>query len=117
MIKLANILHIEKDKNSANALKLLLEKEGFNVHLAHSGKNGLIKIKRKHFDLVLLDIMLPDMSAWDFFQKLKKSRTKCAFLSTIPLSKEKIKELKKAGVSDYIVSNKDITKRIRSIIS
>jgi len=68
----------------------------------------------------LLDVMLPDMSGWDIFEKLKgKTKTKFAFLSAIPVSAERLVELKKAGVSDYITKpfeKADLLKRIKKIL-
>ena len=69
----------------------------------------------------MLDIMLPDMSGWDIFQKLKKDKVqaKYAFLSAIPVSSERMEELKKAGVSDYITKpfeKDDLVERVKSIL-
>ena len=46
--------------------------------------------------------MLPDMSGWDIYQKVKKKKMKFAFLSALPVSNERFNELRKEGISDYI---------------
>ena len=115
------ILYIEDNEDTATAVKIILNHAGFSAETASTGKEGLKKIKKIKFDLILLDIMLPDMSGWDIFTKLRKDkvRAKYAFLSAIPVSKERLKELKKAGVSDYITKpfeKKDLIERIKKML-
>ncbi|MBT4258270.1 response regulator transcription factor [archaeon] len=112
------ILYIEDNKDTASAVKIILEEKDWAVKLAYTGKSGLQMAKKK-FDLILLDIMLPDMSGWDIFEKLKTSSRKFAFLSAIPISKERMRELKKAGVSDYITkpfTKADLIKRVGKLL-
>lgn len=112
------ILYIEDNRDTASAVKIILEEEGYEVELAYNGKSG-IRMFKKGFDLCLLDIMLPDMSGWDIFEKIKKSKCKFAFLSAIPVSKDRIGELRKVGVSDYITKpfmKKDLIKRVKKIL-
>jgi len=114
-----NILYVEDNIDTADAVKIMLNNAGFETEIASSGKEG-IKKAEKNFDLILLDIMLPDMSGWDIFEKLKnKLRTKFAFISAIPVSDERMQELKKAGVSDYITkpfTKQDLIERIKKIL-
>ena len=115
------ILYVEDHKDTAEAVKQMLEDEDYEVSISFHGKDGLQKANEKKFDLVLLDVMLPDMSGWDIFKTLsaKKYSTKYAFLSAIPVSTERMKELKKAGISDYITkpfTRKDLIERIKKIL-
>jgi two-component system response regulator VicR len=114
------ILYVEDNQDTADAVKIILSNQGFDVALASNGKDALMTAKQI-FDLILLDIMLPDMSGWDIFEKLKPSAgdTKFAFLSAIPVSSERMEELKKAGVSDYITkpfTKVDLVTRINRMI-
>ena len=70
-VKSKKILYIEDNKDTAEAVKLILDGVGFETELAFTGKDGLKK-SSKHYDLILLDIMLPDMSGWDIFTRLRK---------------------------------------------
>jgi DNA-binding response OmpR family regulator len=101
------------------AVKIILSGAGFDVQICHCGKDGLEKAKER-FDLFLLDIMLPDMSGWDIFEKLRKTKgAKFAFLSAIPVSSERMKELRKAGVSDYITkpfTKIDLIKKVKDML-
>jgi two-component system, OmpR family, response regulator VicR len=113
------ILYIEDDKDIAEAVRLILQNSGFHSEIVHSGKDGLKKAK-ENFDIILLDIMLPDMSGWEIFERLKKEKTnsKFAFLSAIPIDLERLNELKKSGISDYILkpfAKEDLIKRMRMI--
>ena len=114
------ILYVEDNADTAEAVKIILSKAGFDIQIANSGKECIEIIKDKGFDLFLLDVMLPDMSGWDIFEKLKgKTGDQIAFLSAISFSPERMKELRKAGISDYITKpfrKDDLIKRIKIIL-
>ena len=114
------ILYIEDNQDTAEAVRIILTKASFDIGIANSGKKAIEILTKENFDLILIDIMLPDMSGWDIFEILKKKKinSKIAFLSAIPVSEERLEELKKAGVSDYITkpfSKEDLINRIRKI--
>ncbi|MFC1668642.1 response regulator [Chlamydiota bacterium] len=71
----AKILIIDDDKDIVEVSKLLLESRGYSVIVAYDGKSGLEIIKEQHPDLILLDVMLPDMSGYQICDKLKKDNT------------------------------------------
>jgi DNA-binding response OmpR family regulator len=118
-VKAKKILYIEDNRDTAEAVKIILDSAGFETELAFTGRDGLRKVG-KYFDLILLDIMLPDMSGWDVFTKLKKiNGFKYVFLSVIPVSAERMRELKKAGVSDYITKpfkKSDLIARLNKVL-
>lgn len=115
------ILCIEDHEDTAEAVKRLLVNAGYETEIALTGKEGIRKAK-EGFDLVILDIMLPDMSGWDIFKTLTKGKAdKCKymFLSVIPISSERMKELKKAGISDYVTkpfNPKELIERVSRIV-
>jgi len=114
------ILYVEDNEDTADAVKIILQKIGFEVQVESCGKDALNKA-HEQFDLILLDIMLPDMSGWDIFEKLvrRKVKTKYAFLSAIPVSNERLMELRKAGIADYIMKpfdKEDLINRIKKIL-
>ena len=113
------VIYVEDEADKAEAVKGILEIEGYHVDLAFCGNDGLDMIKKKKYDLALLDIMLPDMSGWELFQKIKNKKMKFVFLSALPISGERFKELKKSGISDYITkpfTKKSLTVQIMKII-
>ncbi len=113
------ILYIEDNQDTAEAVKLILNNAGFETEIALRGKEGILRAK-KGYDLILIDIMLPDMSGWDVFTKLiKKVKSRFAFLSAIPVSNERMEELRKSGVSDYITKpfeKPDLLNRVKNIL-
>jgi DNA-binding response OmpR family regulator len=117
---MTSILYVEDHEDTREAVKQILLNAGFIVECAASGKEA-IKKASEEYNIILLDIMLPDMSGWDIFANLskKKPQSKFVFLSAIPVSSERMEELKKAGVSDYITkpfTKSDLLERIKKIL-
>jgi CheY-like chemotaxis protein len=69
----SNILVVDDDKNLANTFKLVLQSVGFNVDTAITGLQALYKINRKRYDLVILDINLPDMLGDEVAEKIREN--------------------------------------------
>jgi len=113
------ILYIEDDQDIANAVKIILGNVGFEVDLALTGYEGLRMVEQFQYDLIMLDIMLPDMSGWDIYGKIKtKVKAKYAFLSAIPVSSERMVQLRNEGVREYILkpfTKKDLIERINNL--
>jgi DNA-binding response OmpR family regulator len=118
-----SIMSVDNEPDTVDLVKFILEKEGMEVTPAYSGKECLEKLANGKFELVLLDIMMPDMSGWDVFTNIKKmkdaKKPKVAFLSAIDVSAERRKVLVKSGISDYITKpfdNDDLVKRVKSML-
>jgi two-component system response regulator VicR len=73
------VLIVDDEPDTLELVKLVLESEGFETLLAKSGIEAVAQIEKKP-DLVLLDIMMPDMDGWDVFRKIKEKD------STIPIA-------------------------------
>jgi two-component system nitrogen regulation response regulator NtrX len=67
------ILVIDDEAGIRSSLKGILEDEGYVVKTTDSGEKGLDVLKRENFDLILLDIWLPQMSGLDVLEKIKKA--------------------------------------------
>ena len=97
------ILIIEDDPLQADVVRLLLEQDGFEAVLALDGPEGLRRLYETQPDLVILDLMLPQMDGWEVCRRIRE-------LSTVPIiimtsrrgDEEKIKGLR-IGADDYIV--------------
>ncbi len=72
------VLIVDDEPDTLELVKLVLESGGFETLLAKSGIEAVAQIEKKP-DLVLLDIMMPDMDGWDVFRKIKEKD------STIPI--------------------------------
>lgn len=66
------ILVVDDEPDTLELVKLVLESGGFETLLAASGTEALAQIERTRPDLVLLDIMMPDIDGWDVFRKIKE---------------------------------------------
>lgn len=67
------ILVVDDDTILANLLKLTLELDGFEVAVAHDGGAGLAKLKEEDFDLVILDLVMPNMDGVRFLRMLAET--------------------------------------------
>ncbi|WP_347331048.1 response regulator [Marinimicrobium locisalis] len=66
------ILVVEDDPDIASLLRIMLENAGYRVAVCHSGSEALESIKAGNWDLISLDLMLPDVSGLDIIRRLKK---------------------------------------------
>lgn len=117
--KMKKIIYIEDNVDTAEAVRIILTHEGYETKVAYTGSEGLKLIEKESFDLILLDIMLPDMSGWNIFSKLKVKETKrkVIFLSAIPISSERMNALKNSGIAGYIskpFTKEDLIEKIKN---
>lgn len=67
------ILIVEDEKNIARVLELELTYEGYETGVAHTGSEGLIQFRENEWDLVLLDLMLPEIHGLDVLKRIRSS--------------------------------------------
>jgi len=118
----SRILHVDDEPDILKIVKTILEKEGFTIESVESGKGALEQIKLNNFDLLILDVMMPDMSGWDLFTRIGKLKPeyKVIFLTVLEVSGSRLKQLKKYGIQDYITKpfdRDDLVKRVKKAIS
>ena len=68
------ILTIDDNPQLIEMLRLCLEKQDYEVIAAYSGSEGLRKFQDNHPDLVIVDIMMPDMDGWETCRSLREMR-------------------------------------------
>jgi CheY-like chemotaxis protein len=115
------ILHVDDELATLKLVKEVLEKAGYSVTSVSSGLSALNEVKNKKFDLILLDIMMPDLSGWEVYERIRKqdSKIKLAFLSVVEISPTRKEELIKKGVSDYMTKPfkpEELKKRVSEIL-
>jgi len=98
------ILIIEDDLKTADYLRKGLSENGFKVKIATEGDEGLHLALTRDFDLILLDVMLPDMDGWQVLKKLRlrENGTPVIFLTARDAVPDRVKGLE-LGASDYLV--------------
>lgn len=73
--KICTIIYIEDDPEMIDLVTLILNRRGFSVKGAYGGKQGLEFVMQDKPDLILLDLMMPDVDGWDVYQQIKASET------------------------------------------
>jgi CheY-like chemotaxis protein len=67
------VLIVEDEEDLREMMREALELSGYTVVTAHEGQDALDKISRiEHLCLVLLDLLMPGMNGWDFFEKMRQ---------------------------------------------
>ncbi len=97
-----NILIVEDDEAIANLVKINLTAEGYHCICAYDGKAGADYIEKESFDLILLDIMLPEINGYELLEYIKPFGTPVIFITAKGNVDERITGLK-LGADDYIV--------------
>jgi len=97
------ILLVEDEENLRDAIKLNLELDGYEVEIADTGLKALKKVKDRHFNLIVLDVMLPEMDGFTVCQNIRLTdrNTPILFLTAKDTSQDKIEGLK-IGADDYL---------------
>jgi DNA-binding response OmpR family regulator len=101
-----HIVCIEDEPEMIDLIQLILNRRGFEVLGASGGKEGLELVRKTHPDLVLLDLMMPDMDGWEVYQQMKADESTRNIPVIIVTAKaqniDKVLGLHIAKVDDYI---------------
>jgi two-component system, OmpR family, response regulator VicR len=71
--KINHIIYVEDDPEIVDLVSLILGRHGYEVRGVYNGREGLQRIIEEKPDLVLLDLMIPELDGWEIFQKLKSN--------------------------------------------
>ena len=77
------ILIVDDDPQNRYLLKLVLQKENIEVIEAETGEDGLKKINGEHPDLIILDVMMPDINGFQIYEKIKDKNIPVIFLTAV----------------------------------
>lgn len=113
------ILFCDDDKNICELARLYLEKEGYEVILAKDGKQAVLLFNEKNPDLIILDIMMPEMDGYETCKEIRKtSQIPIIFLTAKSDTFDKVLGLE-LGADDYMVKPFDIKElfaRIKAVL-
>ncbi len=120
-IKRIMIVDDEPDINSA--FKVVLKRGGFNVDTFDDPVNALEKFKPKFYDLLILDVKMPDMDGFELYQKIKRldGDVKICFLTASELYYERFREGKYPPLDKDLfirkpIANRELLRKINSIL-
>jgi two-component system, OmpR family, response regulator VicR len=101
-----HLLYIEDEQEMIELVRLILARKGFEVIGANGGREGLEAVRNTLPDLVLLDLMMPDMDGWDVYQQMKADEATQNIPVIVVTAKaqsiDKVLGLHIAKVDDYI---------------
>jgi len=116
---LANILVVEDEPSIRDSVVYALESEGFAVDWAGAGTDALSKVKETSYDLIVLDVGLPDMSGFDVCRELRlTSQVPVIFLTARASEVDRVVGLE-IGADDYVTkpfSPRELSARVRANI-
>jgi len=119
MSELPKILVIEDNEQNLYLMRFLLEKSGFEVHEARSGRLGLEAAERLRPDLILLDIQLPEMDGYLVATRLRQTdglrHTPIVAVTSYAMQGDREKVLD-AGATDYIEKPIDPASFVRRLL-
>ncbi len=113
------ILVVDDEKNICDLLRMYLEKEGYSVVMAHNGIDAVSMFNSENPDLVLLDIMLPQLDGWQVCREIRKTSEKPIIMLTAKDEVfDKVLGLE-LGADDYVTKpfdTKEIIARIKAVL-
>ncbi|MBM3776003.1 MAG: sigma-54-dependent Fis family transcriptional regulator, partial [Acidobacteria bacterium] len=110
------VLVIDDEPHIREALEMLLNLDGYAVELAQNAAQGMAALERSNYDLVLLDLMMPDRSGMDVLREVReRDRETPIFMVTAYGSIESAVEALKLGANDYVTKPWDNDKLLIEI--
>jgi len=122
--RLRRIVCVEDEPEMIDLIQLILNRKGFEVIGARGGVEGLNTIRSEKPDLVLLDLMMPEMDGWQVYQQLKADEETADIPVIVVTAKaqniDKVLGLHIAKVDDYIskpFSLQELVDRVEKVLS
>lgn len=122
--QLKRLAYIEDEAEMIDLVRLILGRRGYTVLGATGGREGLELVRKELPDLVLLDLMMPDMDGWDVYHQIKSEEATRDIPVVVITAKaqniDKILGLRIAKVEDYIskpFSPQELLERIDQVLS
>ena len=115
------LLVVDDLPENGRLLEAMLSPHGYSVTLANSGGDGLEKVRTEHPDLVLLDVLMPDMSGYDVCRRLREdpaTRLLPVVMLTSSGDQDKVDAIE-AGADDFIarpLNPQELLSRLRSLL-
>jgi len=118
------IVYFEDDNDMVELVRIILGREGYQVEGIAEGRAGINLTKQTLPDVILLDLMLPDMDGWEIYRELKKDETTMEIPVIVVTAKaqsiDKVLGLDIAKVDDYISKPfrpNDLLERVNEVLA
>jgi len=114
---MSKILIADDNKAVAMTLQLKLNQEGFETKLVQNGKEAIDLLEKEKFDLLVLDLIMPEMNGFDVLENISQKEIKLPVIVASDLSQvEDFDRVKQLGAIDFFVkSNMSITEMVEKI--
>lgn len=120
-----SILLVEDDPFLIDIYSTKLKESSFSVEVASDGEKALAEVAKNKFDLVILDIVLPQMDGWEILEKMQSEKIKNQNLKVIILSnlgqKEEVAKGLRLGADKYLIkahyTPSEVVAEIKKIIN
>jgi DNA-binding response OmpR family regulator len=113
------VLVVDDERKIVDIVKAYLERDGFSVITAYNGRSALEEVRRNSPDIIILDLMLPEISGWDVCRSLRKeSDVPVIMLTARDEATEKIVGLE-IGADDYVTKPfdpKELVARVKAVL-
>ncbi|MGB2963102.1 MAG: response regulator transcription factor [Anaerolineales bacterium] len=113
------ILAVDDEKRMVRFIQLNLEQDGFQVITAYNGTDALEQVRTQLPDLILLDIMMPDINGFDVLRKIREVNTVPVIMLTAKGEEDDRIQGLELGADDYITkpfSSRELVSRIRAVL-
>jgi DNA-binding response OmpR family regulator len=118
------LVYIEDEQEMIDLVRLILTRKGFDVIGANGGREGLDTVRKEKPDLVLLDLMMPDLDGWEVYQQMKADESTRSIPVIVVTAKaqsiDKVLGLHIAKVEDYIskpFSPQELIESVEKVLS
>jgi len=117
-MKAKKVLIVEDERPMSKALKIKLEHEGLTVDVADDGAEGLVRLREGGYDLVVLDLIMPNVDGFTVLETMRSEGLKTPVVVASNLSKEGDSDrVKSLGAIDYFIkSNTSLSEIVQNII-
>ena len=118
-----SVLIVDDEESLVSVLSRKFEDEGITAHVAYNGKQGLEMALEKHPDIILLDIMMPEMDGFDVMKNLQEDewgKTVPIILLTNSSSIDTVAKAVSTGMSEFLVKTdirlEDVVQKVKDRI-
>lgn len=121
---LKRVVYFEDESDMVELVRIILGREGYHVEGVREGQVGLQAIKEELPDIILLDLMMPDMDGWEIFRQIKNDEATMNIPIIVITAKaqtvDKVLGLEIAKVDDYISKPfrpHELVERVEKVLS